>query len=72
MRIKNISKNEHQIYSITYRFPAFLPINKTRKAFSTHESSRNWYWLDTGKHVGVKLSRVLSGVRSRNLDSLEN
>ncbi len=72
MRIKKIEKNDHQIYSITYKTPAFNPFTKKRKAFSSHETSTNWYWLDSGAHVGSKLCRVLTGVRSRKLEILEN
>lgn len=72
MLVKSISKNDHQIYTITYKTKSLISPIKKRKAFSLREESTNWFWFDTGAHVGAKLSRVLSGVRSRKVDYIEN
>ncbi len=72
VRIKSITKNDHQLYSITYKSKGFFTRTKKRNVFSLRDESTNWFWFDTGAHVGAKLSRVLSGFRARKLDYIEN
>lgn len=71
MFIKSIKRDETKIYTVIYRGKGILRREKKRKTFLINENSRNWFWLDTGESVGKNLSRVLSGMKSREIEFLE-